>query len=81
MGKHLLTIAGHRVYCEDDRSYYGVKHLAYKIPDEEVREMFKQVESQREMDFTDSEGRKFTLIDGENGTFTVVATNTPHGWI
>ena len=80
MGKHLITIAGHKVYCEDDRSYYGVKYLAYKIPDSQALEMFHQVEAQREVDFVDDVNRKFTLIDGENGSFTVVATNVSHGW-
>lgn len=80
MGKHLLTIHDHKVYCEDDRSYYGVKHLAYKLSEDEVRAMFKQAEDHREIDFSDSEGRKFTLVDGENGSFTVVATNVSRGW-
>jgi len=80
MGKHLLTVHDHKIYCEDDRSYHGVKHLAYKMPEDEVRAMFQQVEGQREVPFEDEEGRKFMLVDGENGSFTVVATNVSHGW-
>ena len=80
MGKHLLTIHDHKVYCEDDRSYHGVKYLAYKLSDDDCRAMFEQAESQREVAFTDDEDRKFTLVDGENGSFTVVATNVSHGW-
>lgn len=81
MGKHLVTIHGHRVSCEDDRSYYGVKHLAYKLDRDEVLTMFKQAESQKEVDFSDEDHRKFTLVDGENGAFVVVATNVNRGWI
>lgn len=81
MGKHLLTIHDHKVYCDDDRAYYGVKYLAYKLPEDQVRQMFQQVEAEREVAFEDDESRKFTLVDGENGAFTVVATNVSHGWI
>lgn len=80
MGHHLLTIHGHRVTGEDDRSYYGMKHLAYVLSEEEVRELFTQAEQQKEVDFQDRDGRKFTLVDGENGAFVVVATNVSHGW-
>lgn len=80
MGSHLLTIHGHRVTCDDDRGYYGVKHLAYKLSEEEVLGMFRQAETEKEVEFEDDDHRKFTLVDGENGSFVVVATNVSHGW-
>lgn len=80
MGNHLLTIHGHKVRCDDDRSYFGLKHLAYKLASDEVLGMFQQVEAAKEMDFEDEEHRKFKLVDGENGEFVVVATNVSHGW-
>ncbi len=81
MGSHLLTIHGHRISCDDDRAYYGIKHLAYKLSENEVLELFKQVEAEKEVAFEDEDHRKFTLVDGENGAFVVVATNVSHGWI
>ncbi len=80
MGKHLLTVHGHHVTCDDDRAFYGVKHLAYKMSEDEALELFQQVEAQKEVEFEDDEHRKFTLVDGENGSFVVVATNVSHGW-
>lgn len=80
MGKHLITIHGHKVYAEDDRGNYGLKHLAYKLSEDESRALFEQTENAREVPFEDSDGRKFMLVDGENGSFTVVATNVSHGW-
>ena len=80
MGTHVLTIHGHRVTCDDDRAFYGVKHLAYKLSEDEVMALFQQVETQKEAEFEDEEHRKFTLVDGENGAFVVVATNVNHGW-
>lgn len=80
MGNHLLTIHGHRVTCADDRAFFGVKHLAYKVSEEDVLAMFKQVEAEKEVAFEDDDHRKFTLVDGENGSFVVVATNVSHGW-
>ena len=81
MGNHQLTIHGHRVTCDDDRSFWGVKHLAYKLSAEEVAAMFKQTEAEKEVQFEDEQHRKFTLVDGENGAFVVVATHVEHGWI
>lgn len=80
MGNHLLTIHGHKVRCDDDRSYYGVKHLAYKLDRDEVLDLFKQCESDKQVDFEDEDHRKFSLVDGENGDFVVVATNVDRGW-
>lgn len=81
MGNHSVTIHGHRVTCDDDRAYHGVKHLAYKLEREEVLALFKQTEAQKEVDFEDEDHRKFSLVDGENGAFVVVATNVNRGWI
>lgn len=80
MGNHLLTIHGHRVSCDDDRAFHGVKHLAYTLSQDEVLELFKQVESEKEVGFEDTDHRKFKIVDGENGAFVVVATNVSHGW-
>lgn len=80
MGDHLLTIHGHRVTCDDDRAFHGVKFLAYKMGEEDVLNLFQQAETQKEVEFEDDEHRKFTLADGENGAFVVVATNVSHGW-
>lgn len=80
MGKHLLTIHGHRVTGDDDMSYHGIKHLAYELGADEVQELFQQVESAKEVAFEDNDHRKFKLVDGENGAFVVVATNVSHGW-
>ncbi len=80
MGDHLLTVHGHRVTCNDDRAWHGVRHLAYEMGEDEVLELFKQVETQKEVEFEDKDHRKFTLADGENGAFVVVATNVSHGW-
>ena len=80
MGNHLLTIHGHRVRCDDDRAFHGVKHLAYELSEEEVLDLFKQTEAQKEVEFEDKDHRKFTIADGENGEFVVVATNVSHGW-
>jgi hypothetical protein len=77
MGKHLLTIHGYKVYCDDDRAWHGVKHLAYEIGEEEAREMFHRVEQSREEDFEDDDHRHFTLVDGENNSFTVVTHDQP----
>lgn len=80
MGNHLLTVHGHRITCDDDRAFHGVKHLAYKLGADEVSALFSQVESEKEVDFEDEDHRKFKLVDGENGAFVVVATNVSHGW-
>lgn len=80
MSKHQLTIHGHKVRCEDDRAYYGVKHLAYKLDRDDALEMFRQTEAAKQVDFEDEDHRKFSLVDGENGDFVVVATNVNHGW-
>lgn len=80
MGKHLLTIHGHKVRCDDDRSYFGVKHLAYTLERDEVLDLFKQTEATKQVDFEDEDNRKFSLVDGENGEFVVVATNVDRGW-
>lgn len=81
MGNHQLTIHGHRVTCDDDRAFWGVKHLAYKLNAEEATTLFKQTETEKEVEFEDEQHRKFTLVDGENGAFVVVATHVEHGWI
>lgn len=81
MGKHLLTIHGHRVTCEDDRAFHGVKYLAYDMSEEDVLALFAQVEQQKEVDFQDKDSRKFTITDGENGSFVVVATNVSSSWL
>lgn len=80
MGHHLLTIHGHRVSCDDDRAFYGVKHLAYTLSEDEAKDLFQAAESAKEVEFEDKDHRKFTLVDGENGSFVVVATNVSHGW-
>lgn len=80
MGKHLLTVHGHKIYCHDDRAWRGVKYLAYEMEDEACKELFDQAESGQQVDFEDDEHRKFSLVDGENGAFTVV-TNEQRGWI
>jgi len=80
MGEHLLTIHGHRVTCDDDMAYHGVKHLAYEMSEDEVLGLFEQVETDKEVAFEDKDHRKFKIIDGENGAFVVVATNVSHGW-
>lgn len=80
MGKHLLTIHGHKVYGDDDRSYYGIKHLAYTLSEEETTALFAEAEQNKEVDFQDKDSRHFSLVDGENSSFTVVATNVSHGW-
>ncbi|MBI2985119.1 MAG: hypothetical protein HYY50_05885 [Candidatus Kerfeldbacteria bacterium] len=80
MGKHLLEILGHKVYCSSDREYYGLKHLKYELEDEEARQLFAQCEQQREVDFEDQDHRRFTLVDGEDGSFTVVSHDKPSGW-
>lgn len=81
MGKHLLTVHNHKIYCEDDRAFHGVKHLAYEIDEEACRELFKQAEEHNEVDFEDDDHRQFALVDGENGAFTVVTRERHHGWI
>jgi len=81
MGNHQLTIHGHRVTCDDDRAFFGVKHLAYKLGADEAAAIFKQTETEKEVEFEDEQHRKFTLVDGENGAFVVVATHFEHGWI
>lgn len=81
MGQHMLTIHGYKVYCEDDLSFWGVRYLAYKMGEEDVVAMFHQVQDQRELDFEDDQHRKFTLVKGENDSFTVVTHNKPSGWL
>ena len=81
MGEHQVTIHGHRVTCDDDRAYYGVRHLAYQLSEDEVKELFEQAEAKKEVEFEDNDHRKFTLVDGENGSFVVVASQISHGWI
>lgn len=80
MGKHLLTVHGHRLTCDDDRSFFGIKHIAYKLGDDEALELLKQAEAEKEVSFEDEDHRKFKLVDGEDGSFVVVATNVSHGW-
>ncbi len=80
MGKHLLTVHGHKVYAEDDRAFHGVKHLAYEMDEAACRELFSQVENQQQVDFEDDDHRRFALVDGENGSFTVVTHDKPSGW-
>jgi hypothetical protein len=80
MGKHLLTVHGHKVYCEDDRAFHGVKYLAYEIEEDACKELFQQAETGQQVDFEDDDHRKFSLVDGENGAFNVV-THEHHGWI
>lgn len=80
MGKHLLTVHGHKLTCADDRAYHGIKHLAYGMEKEAVKELYEQVERGEPVDFDDDEHRGFTLIDGENGAFTVVARDKQDGW-
>ncbi|MBI3572918.1 MAG: hypothetical protein HY092_01825 [Candidatus Kerfeldbacteria bacterium] len=80
MGKHLLTIHGHKVYCDDDRAWHGVKYLAYDMSEEDVLALFAQVETAKEVEFQDKDSRKFTIADGENGSFVVVATHVSSGW-
>jgi hypothetical protein len=81
MGHHLLTIHGHRVTCDDDRAFHGVRHIAYHLTEDEARAMFTECESKKEVEFEDADHRKFTLVDGENGSFVVVASHESHGWI
>jgi len=80
MGKHLLTINGHRVSCDDDRAFHGVKYLAYDLSSDESEAMFKQVETETEVEFEDKDHRKFTLVDGENGSFVVVSHAPTSSW-
>lgn len=80
MGNHLLTIHGHRVTCDDDMAFHGVKYLAYTLDESAVLDLFKRVEEEKEVEFEDDEHRKFTIADGENGAFVVVATHVSHGW-
>lgn len=80
MGSHALTIHGHKVTCADDRANHGLQHLAYHLSEDEARDLFEQCESQKEVAFEDKDHRKFMLVDGENGSFVVVATNVSHGW-
>ena len=80
MGEHLLTIHGHKVRGEDDRANHGIQFLAYKQDEDTTRAMLEQAEHEHEVDFEDDKGRKFSLVDGENGEFTVVAKEAEHGW-
>ncbi len=81
MGKHMVNIHGHKVFCEDDRAKHGLDHLAYHLKEDESHALFQQAEASREVDFQDVHGRKFTLVDGENGTFSVVTHDRPSGWV
>lgn len=80
MGKHMVEISGYKIYCDSDRDYYGLKHLKYTLEESEALELLHQAESQREIEFEDEEHRHFALIDGENGTYTVVRNDKPSGW-
>lgn len=73
----MLTVHGHRIYCEDDRAFHGVKYIAYEMEESAARELFKQAQNDREVDFEDDEHRKFTLVDGENLSYTVVTRDRP----
>lgn len=79
MGKHQQTIHGHHVFCDDERSYYGLKYLDYELSEDESRELFKQAQSEREVDFEDKDHRKFTLIYTHDNTYIVVAEHDT-GW-
>jgi hypothetical protein len=80
MAKHSITISGYKVFCDSDREYEGLKYLKYTLSEADALALLKQVESQREVPFEDDEHRKFSLIDGENGTFTVVRNEQRSGW-
>lgn len=80
MGKHMVNISGYKVYCDSDREYYGLKHLKYELGESEAVELLRQAEQEREVSFEDGDHRKFTLIDGENGTFTVTRNDQSSGW-
>lgn len=80
MGKHMVEISGYKVYCDSDREYYGLKYLKYELADADALALLKQAESQREVAFEDDKQRKFSLIDGENGTFTVTRNEKSSGW-
>ncbi len=80
MGRHLQTIHGHKITAPDDASNYGLKHLAYKLSEEEAKALFAQAENGGDVQFTDEEQRQFRLIDGENGGFEVVRIHENHGW-
>ncbi len=80
MGSHMLTIHGHKVYCDSDHEYHGLKYLMYDLDEDSVKELFAQVEHDREVPFEDKEHRKFALVDGENGSFTVVSHGHASGW-
>lgn len=79
MGKHQLTIHDHHVYGDDERSYYGIKHLAYELTEDESQELFKQAEAEREVDFEDKDHRKFTLVYNHDNAYIVVAEHQT-GW-
>ena len=81
MSTHQITIHGYKVSCDDDMANWGLKHLAYFLPEDECRALFKQAEDQHEVEFEDNQHRQFTLIKGENYSFVVVATHVRHGWI
>jgi len=81
MGNHTLTIHGHKVYCDDEMDYHGVKHLAYEIDEEACLDLFKQARENHEVDFEDDHDRQFSLVEGENLSFTVVSRERHHGWI
>jgi len=80
MGRHLQTIHGHKVYADDDRGKKGLKYLAYDLEDEACRALFDQVEKDGQASFTDEDGRAFSLVDGERGSFSVVAEHERRGW-
>lgn len=80
MDQHEIEIHGHRVLSDED-ARHGLEHLHSALSPDESHVFFEMAKKTGQAEFQDSKNNNFTLVAGQNSTFTVVARKPEnHGW-
>lgn len=80
MAQHEMRIDGHRV-LGDEEARRGMEYLSGELSVEEAKVFFDMARTHGQAEFQDTHRSNYTLVAGQNMTFTVVARKPEsHGW-
>ncbi len=80
MAQREMNIDGHRV-LGDEEARRGMEYLNFELSVDEAKVFFKMAKAHGQAEFQDSHRNNYTLVAGQNMTYTVVARKPEsQGW-